>query len=1462
MSLLRNLKKRANRPLYKIWSIHILKHRLQVRKHTKKSELEGSTTTALALDVHQEMQSVKEIVQVTSVEILSDALLSPLSEEESIFDIKQEEEKAEEFEMGTKLKADLPIDILLENSVSLPTLEIENELVEKFKETSQSTPLQNMVNPYSETSITGEEAHQSELEGSTTTALALDVHQEMQSVKETAQVISVEILSDTLLSQLSEEENIFDIEQEEEQTEEFEIRTLKYYKTAALLNLLNTSRTAECGEIDVSAAGGELKISKESIGDFNPGKILELKSSNEKARNLDLNNLKNLLPDEIKEITIQNFKAAINIVFQKSKEILKTKNSLEKFDLVEFITNISKIIGKGIVDEEKWFREHDSRKFPYTNIDNLHDVFVAFCQEFLSKIRNMPEDPREKIQWAQKTSAWVEYRINLTDHFMTDSCGKVATVMSTFVCILANHPLPIFSDKKEYLSQAPTRPRDTSKSDENQDKQYKKWEDYYVTKFLKKDSVNLKLEIEPEHQEKYYKYNALDNLGIISKTSTRGVISTTGYLGKEREIQKQDSIEVRSLVVASFSTLIEYFHKKKDEPIDKEFLEELIKNIVFQLNAKHLNIKSSAPISTFFRDKDGSYPYASWAILPVAFQNFLDETVERLNDQNKYDLLETIALIHYRIFLHHHFFKDGNNRIALALVTYVCIKFGLKLPKFSDIDRRERHYVKVKVETDKISDDPQFDSWLYFYRTLFLDNPNTPPITSNIDFEDGWDITIEKILDKQFTIYEVGTRDFHEIEEMKKATGYEVKELVVFKPERMFLHELIIYIKTNLKTRIQDKEAFEDLKEIINNCFCDELVKKEVSLLAENFKSTKIVIENYIGYLIEDYFHIANANEDLQERVKKFNTHIQDRIKNGKCNIRLSDSKELMVKLISDDLLRDLFKKKVREIVEIFFEEKRDKYSFLKLKRNVQRAAWAIVGGPAAGKSSLKTEVREQIQEEDGCCVVNPDDYKPLLETEKVRTDNLKYAALVHEESSYITDEIFKRLKEMVEANKAPNILLDIVTSSEKKMSIAGYGGATIYLNIATCPVEGTEGAIDRAFTRARDNSPENDDKNRYVPTKVVLAGHKGESVLLPETIEKFKVNLRLFDTSGGKKQPPKLSAVIDTHNKQLKIYEPKSFYQFIKKSLLNEKAAFAGQAYLQNVTGEDVANLFLKYLNKGIELIFMYGQEVQNQKVVELSEKKRQIAESLSKPAEDSEVAKKRFEMLALKQKLRQLKKESTFAIFSLDRGIICNDFEALCNLFPEGDSKKEVQDFLFYFVKFPILKENGIFQNVLLYLYGTNGDCILRKDIETDFEIFYDEEALKKMCPVFFDKISPHRSLTDSMIPVLQPFVQEITTVLSDDNRVEMLFHSFKNLANNPNVISQLSPIAQPAMQLVNSIQGMISSSGLEALLNPALTSSSPTMMWQAPGRRHPSSPRRMNRSEEALEHKGENGPKCDTQ
>jgi hypothetical protein len=141
-------------------------------------------------------------------------------------------------------------------------------------------------------------------------------------------------------------------------------------------------------------------------------------------------------------------------------------------DVRVFIETIATEINRGIVKEGILYRTANSTKFPYTAIAKLPDAMNQFCEEFHRRLSDGDQDP-------VALAAWVEYKIDLTDHFFEDGCGKVAKVLSAWVLARASAPLPAYRGREEYYGFV----KDQDMLNE------KAWEAYYRTFFPHKGGV-------------------------------------------------------------------------------------------------------------------------------------------------------------------------------------------------------------------------------------------------------------------------------------------------------------------------------------------------------------------------------------------------------------------------------------------------------------------------------------------------------------------------------------------------------------------------------------------------------------------------------------------------------------------------------------------------------------------------------------------------------------------------------------------------------------------------------------------------------------------------------------------------------------------------------------------------------------------------------------------------------------
>lgn len=215
--------------------------------------------------------------------------------------------------------------------------------------------------------------------------------------------------------------------------------SLDYYQQAALRNLEATSRTAK-GTVDTSA-------------------------SKDKAAKM----AEGLTAEKAADLAKKNFAEAVAKLFEN-----KGTNFESPAALKSFIEDIAKTINGGILKEGQLLRSGaDSDKYKsYTKTADVPRAFEQFAQELFQRMNDPQEDPK-------KLAAWAEYRIDLTDHFLADGCGKTAKAISSFILMRAEQRLPNYTTREEYYSNAPKEPRNLDGRADD-DEQLKKFTEYYT----------------------------------------------------------------------------------------------------------------------------------------------------------------------------------------------------------------------------------------------------------------------------------------------------------------------------------------------------------------------------------------------------------------------------------------------------------------------------------------------------------------------------------------------------------------------------------------------------------------------------------------------------------------------------------------------------------------------------------------------------------------------------------------------------------------------------------------------------------------------------------------------------------------------------------------------------------------------------------------------------------------------
>jgi hypothetical protein len=212
------------------------------------------------------------------------------------------------------------------------------------------------------------------------------------------------------------------------------------YTDHALRNLRNTSRTAS-GVIDTSASATKSEA------------IVEGLSS-----------------EAIADTATENFTQTIEQLYDMRDVAMESPE-----DLRELVEATALQINGGLLKEGHLIRSgDDSDKYGYTRLADLPEAMEEFYDSFFAALDSPDVDP---IYLA----GWVEYRIDLTDHFFADGCGKSAKAVSAWVLMRAGLPLPTYRGRDELYANAPTAIRQDGS--EQTQKEQEAWLEYYRTLF-------------------------------------------------------------------------------------------------------------------------------------------------------------------------------------------------------------------------------------------------------------------------------------------------------------------------------------------------------------------------------------------------------------------------------------------------------------------------------------------------------------------------------------------------------------------------------------------------------------------------------------------------------------------------------------------------------------------------------------------------------------------------------------------------------------------------------------------------------------------------------------------------------------------------------------------------------------------------------------------------------------------
>jgi hypothetical protein len=142
--------------------------------------------------------------------------------------------------------------------------------------------------------------------------------------------------------------------------------------------------------------------------------------------------------DDVARIAKTNFDNACSYLFANLG-----RQFLNPTDLQFFVELLATKVNRWIVEPTRFMRAEDSTKYPYTLKADLEDAYNSFFSELYLMLDDPRVDPRV-------LAAWIEYRVDLTDHYFSDGCGKIAKLLSAWSLMRRGEDLPSYVSRENY----------------------------------------------------------------------------------------------------------------------------------------------------------------------------------------------------------------------------------------------------------------------------------------------------------------------------------------------------------------------------------------------------------------------------------------------------------------------------------------------------------------------------------------------------------------------------------------------------------------------------------------------------------------------------------------------------------------------------------------------------------------------------------------------------------------------------------------------------------------------------------------------------------------------------------------------------------------------------------------------------------------------------------------------------
>ncbi len=169
---------------------------------------------------------------------------------------------------------------------------------------------------------------------------------------------------------------------------------------------------------------------------------LDASASADKATYL----LKPHSPADLSALALRNARSAVELAFTNRDATFLTMDALKAF-----IERLVRTVNQGIVRDGPLLRHgSDARRHSYTRIADLPQRYEDFVGRLFERLRRPPHRGDGDVDLA----AWIEYTVDIKDHFFVDGCGRTARILAAWARMRERRPFPRYPSRDQHYHRA------------------------------------------------------------------------------------------------------------------------------------------------------------------------------------------------------------------------------------------------------------------------------------------------------------------------------------------------------------------------------------------------------------------------------------------------------------------------------------------------------------------------------------------------------------------------------------------------------------------------------------------------------------------------------------------------------------------------------------------------------------------------------------------------------------------------------------------------------------------------------------------------------------------------------------------------------------------------------------------------------------------------------------------------